>query len=348
MPMNAVTFYRIGRWCYERRIPLVPKLMHRLIFLFFNSYIPMSAEIGEGTTFGYGGMGVVLHGRCRIGSRVAIGQQVTIGGRSRIWGVPVVGDRCFIGAGAKILGAVRIGAESVVGANAVVIEDLPPRSVEAGMPARVIRRDIDIAEYYDGDFTPGTEAGDKYPGDKVADETIIETIKEPEGFERLKQEWNELLQNSTSDCLFLTWEWLWSWWKHLAEGRKLFIITVRWGCSEAKINLCPLIKLSGHSWQSYLASLGPEHRYNFQRRLKNLAKQATVEFESVRTEEQRPEALAYLIALHHQRWRDRGGSDGLHKPSLLAFHEELSRLALERGWLRLFVLLVDGQPAASL
>ena len=436
--MNAITLYRAGHWCYTRGIPIVPKLMHRLIFLIYNSSIPMSAEIGQGTTFGHGGMGVVLHSRCRIGSNVAIGQQVTIGGRSRLWGVPVVGDRCFIGAGAKILGPVRIGAESVVGANAVVLEDVPRRSVVAGVPARVIQRDIDITDYHDGAFPPGMAAGDNGPERKVPDGTTVEIIQEPERFELLKQEWNELLRNSTADCLFLTWEWLWTWWKNLAEGRKLFLITVRcgrelvaiapfavrswtvvglipcrsleflgtgsvgsdyldliirrgkepdicrlladflaqerlmvmlthlnrrsslvagltaelqargWGCSEAKINLCPLINLSGHSWESYLASLGPEHRYNFQRRLKNLAKQATVEFESVRSEEQRRVALANLITLHHQRWRDRGGSDGLHKQSLLAFHEELSRLALERGWLRLFMLLVDGQPAASL
>lgn len=147
--MNAVTFYRIGRWCYERRMPIVPKIMHRVIFLIYNSSIPMSAEIGEGTVFGHGGIGVVLHGRCRIGKHVVIGHQVTIGGRSRMWGVPVVGDRCFIGAGAKILGPVRIGAESVIGANAVVIHDVPPRSIAAGVPARIIRKDIKIDDYMD-------------------------------------------------------------------------------------------------------------------------------------------------------------------------------------------------------
>lgn len=147
--MNAVTFYRIGRWCYERRIPVIPKLMYRLIFLGYNSSIPMSAEIGEGTTFGYGGMGVVLHSRCRIGKHVLIAQQVTVGGRSGMWGVPVIEDNCFLGAGAKILGPIRIGEGSVVGANAVVLEDVPPRSVVAGVPSRVIKKDIKIEDYDD-------------------------------------------------------------------------------------------------------------------------------------------------------------------------------------------------------
>src|SRR5207248_4233830 len=37
-----------------------------------------------------------------------------------------------------------------------------------------------------------------------------------------------------------------------------------------------------------------------------------------------------------------------HTPALRAFHEDLSRAALARGWLRLFVLSLDGQPAAAL
>ena len=34
---------------------------------------------------------------------------------------------------------------------------------------------------------------------------------------------------SDSDCLFLTWEWLFTWWKHLAGDRQLAILAVRSG-----------------------------------------------------------------------------------------------------------------------
>lgn len=145
--MNAVTLYRVGRWCYQRRIPIIPKLTYYSIFLIYNSAVPMSAEIGEGTLFGYGGIGVVLHPRCRVGKHVSIGAQVTIGGRSRLWEVPTVEDHCCIGAGAKILGPIRIGEGSVIGANAVVIHDVPPYSVVAGVPARIIRKNIETEDY---------------------------------------------------------------------------------------------------------------------------------------------------------------------------------------------------------
>ena len=57
-------------------------------------------------------------------------------------------------------------------------------------------------------------------------------------FEGLRQEWDELLQASDSACIFLTWEWLFTWWKHLAEDRRLSILVVRRG-SEL-IALAPL------------------------------------------------------------------------------------------------------------
>jgi acetyltransferase-like isoleucine patch superfamily enzyme len=49
-------------------------------------------------------------------------------------------DGAWIGTGAAIVGDVTVGRNAVVGANAVVHEDVEPRTVVAGNPARVIRR----------------------------------------------------------------------------------------------------------------------------------------------------------------------------------------------------------------
>ena len=120
-----------------------------------------------------------------------------------------------------------------------------------------------------------------------------------------------------------------------------------WRVSETTTDVCPFITLSGHSWHSYLGTLGAKQRYNAESRIKNLDKQFEVRFEQATSEEQRREFLSLLLALHHRRWRERGGSTAFHTPGLLAFHEEVSRLALERGWLRLFVLRLDGGSAAA-
>ena len=54
---------------------------------------------------------------------------------------------CFVGGGATILPGVTIGPNSIVGAGAVVFEDVPPFSIVAGNPARVIARDVDIKAF---------------------------------------------------------------------------------------------------------------------------------------------------------------------------------------------------------
>ncbi len=51
----------------------------------------------------------------------------------------VIEDECWIGAMAVILDGVTIGRRSVVAAGAVVTDDVPPHSLAAGVPARVIR-----------------------------------------------------------------------------------------------------------------------------------------------------------------------------------------------------------------
>src|SRR5690606_37579598 len=43
----------------------------------------------------------------------------------------------------------------------------------------------------------------------------------------LRAEWTDLLQASMNDSFFLTWEWLYTWWKHLHGNRRLHIVTVR-------------------------------------------------------------------------------------------------------------------------
>jgi len=69
-----------------------------------------------------------------------IGASVTIGHRVVLHGVEV-GDFGLIGMGAVLLGGSKVGAESIVAAGAVVREhfSVPPRTLVAGVPAKVIR-----------------------------------------------------------------------------------------------------------------------------------------------------------------------------------------------------------------
>jgi maltose O-acetyltransferase len=51
----------------------------------------------------------------------------------------VIEDNVWLGGGAILLPGVRIGRNAVVGAGAVVARSVPPNTVVAGNPARVIR-----------------------------------------------------------------------------------------------------------------------------------------------------------------------------------------------------------------
>ena len=58
-----------------------------------------------------------------------------------------IGKHCFIGARSVILPGLQIGDESIVGAGSVVTKDVPPRSIVAGNPAQIIRRNARVGPY---------------------------------------------------------------------------------------------------------------------------------------------------------------------------------------------------------
>jgi CelD/BcsL family acetyltransferase involved in cellulose biosynthesis len=121
-----------------------------------------------------------------------------------------------------------------------------------------------------------------------------------------------------------------------------------WTSAMRAMDVCPYIPMTGRSWDSYLAGLGAHHRYNFRRRLRRLERDHGLRWERVLDEAQRRRALATLIRLHNARWAGSGGSTAFHSKSLCGFHEAITSLALEQGWLRLFVLWVGDTPAAAL
>lgn len=145
--MNAYKLYRIERWLYVHHVPILPKIIKGLIYLIHNSSIPYEAEIGEHCKFLYGGIGCVIGKQTKIGDYVIIGTNVLTGGRSNKDGMPVIGNNVYIATGAKILGNITIADNVIIGANAVVIHDVPSNCSVGGVPARILKSNIDVAEY---------------------------------------------------------------------------------------------------------------------------------------------------------------------------------------------------------
>lgn len=92
-------------------------------------------------------------GPVTIGSHVNLAQGITITALNHNFGDKsqriddqgvstdpvIVGDDIWIGANAVILPGVNIGHHSVVAAGAVVTKDVPPHSLVAGVPAKIIK-----------------------------------------------------------------------------------------------------------------------------------------------------------------------------------------------------------------
>ena len=135
-----VAIHSVAHWLLRHHVPLLPLLLTLFNRVVFAVQLPAATTLGRGVKLNYSGLGTVLHPRAVIGNRVEIGPGVVIGGRSGIWEVPVVEDDVQIGVGAKVLGPVRVGRGAIVGANAVVLHDVPPGAVVAGIPARILRR----------------------------------------------------------------------------------------------------------------------------------------------------------------------------------------------------------------
>ena len=120
---------------------LLSRLYELRIYQAHNSFIPASVQIGEGTVFGYKGIGVIVHKCAVIGKNCIIGTNVTIGGKSGHYQDPRIGDNVDISTGAKILAPITVGDGCVIGANAVVIKDcLSPPPIRFGRCARTLHQ----------------------------------------------------------------------------------------------------------------------------------------------------------------------------------------------------------------
>jgi serine O-acetyltransferase len=134
-----LNIYRLSRWLYRNRIPLLPSALKPLNRVLFAVVLPPQAQIGRNVLISYQVLGVVLGRSAVVEDDAIILTGVTIGGRSGHSGGPVIGRGAMLGSGAKVLSDVTVGRYASIGANAVVLQDIPDFAAAAGVPARVIR-----------------------------------------------------------------------------------------------------------------------------------------------------------------------------------------------------------------
>jgi serine O-acetyltransferase len=144
----ALVVYRFGRWTYSLPSPVLRKgvgLLYRLAYkcvqILTGIELPCEVVIGRNFVIDHFG-GIVISGYARFGDNCRIRNGVVVGlARVDDPCAPVIGNNVDIGAGAKVLGRITVGDHSLIGANAVVVRDVPPYSVAAGVPAVVRPRE---------------------------------------------------------------------------------------------------------------------------------------------------------------------------------------------------------------
>lgn len=257
-----------------------------------------------------------------------------------------------------------------------------------------------------------------------------------EELQELRPHWNALLSRSSSDTVFLTWEWCSAWWKNYGGERKLFVLAVweaqnpvaiaplyvdetrlygktwrqlrligdgshdsdyldcfaeagrevetmavvadflqtegeLWDWIELsgpRRNSCCAAALVGHArqkgwkfaaepipcltlallrnWDDYLRKLEPRFRTKVRSSiglLNNFVKSAPLQCAS---ERQIEDWLPILFDLHTRRWASEDMPGVFRDTAKRSFYHDLSRLALERGWLAFHRLNWGERPLA--
>ena len=120
------------------------------------SYCCINNAVGDVVIGDYTRIGIhnTIIGPVTIGNHVNLAQSITVTALNHNFddankrideqGVStsqtVIDDDVWIGANAVILSGVTIGTHSVVAAGAVVTKDVPPHSLVAGVPAKIIKK----------------------------------------------------------------------------------------------------------------------------------------------------------------------------------------------------------------
>jgi CelD/BcsL family acetyltransferase involved in cellulose biosynthesis len=107
------------------------------------------------------------------------------------------------------------------------------------------------------------------------------------------------------------------------------------------VEASPAISLAD-GWQAYLARRSRNLRQQIHRRERQLHHRHSVRFRLVVEPDRLDEDLTQLFELHTARWGQQSAFLRFE-----SFHREFAAVALDRGWLRLWLLELDERPAAA-
>jgi CelD/BcsL family acetyltransferase involved in cellulose biosynthesis len=109
-----------------------------------------------------------------------------------------------------------------------------------------------------------------------------------------------------------------------------------------RLESSPILSLA-KGWEAYLAARSANFRQQIRRRERKLRREHAVRFRLAADLTRLQDDLGVLFSLHVARW-GRAGSAFLRWER---FHRDFAAVALQQGWLRLWLLELDDRPVAA-
>lgn len=159
---QAVQVHRIAHWLWREGRQDMAYLFQMRASEAFGVDIHPAARIGKGIMIDHA-HSIVIGETAVVGDNVSMLHSVTLGGTGKEEEDrhPKIGCGVLIGAGAKVLGNIRVGDCSRIAAGSVVLEEVPPKTTVAGVPARIVgeagcaQPSVSMDHRFPGRATPG-------------------------------------------------------------------------------------------------------------------------------------------------------------------------------------------------
>jgi CelD/BcsL family acetyltransferase involved in cellulose biosynthesis len=107
----------------------------------------------------------------------------------------------------------------------------------------------------------------------------------------------------------------------------------------------PILSIGGLGWEEFLASRSRSFRSSVRQQERRLERDHELSYRLADDPARLQDDLTTLFRLHGQRWGEQ--TTGVFDGDRGRMHREMAPEALERGWLRLWLLELDGEPVAA-
>jgi sugar O-acyltransferase (sialic acid O-acetyltransferase NeuD family) len=117
-----------------------------------SAHVSATAHVGTGSVIGAGvvigahselGVHVLVNRGALIGHHTRVGDYATIQPGANVAGACEIGEASYLGMGSIVIDHVRVGTGAIIGAGAVVTKDVSSHVQVLGVPARVVKEDVE-------------------------------------------------------------------------------------------------------------------------------------------------------------------------------------------------------------